>query len=120
MEIESPLAPSSQVSSHGRVQTLPHTAGNGFASRTMSIASSNFLFAIRLTYAFTLTPAGQDSVHLGSPITSTLYSLPLALKTPLFPPSTDSASKILSSLFFDFRRYPPRRLYKRCLKIIMF
>jgi hypothetical protein len=38
-------------------------AGKGLASLITSTASSNFLFAIRLIYALTLTPAGQAFEH---------------------------------------------------------
>jgi len=60
------------TSSHGLVQTLPHTAGKGFACLITATASSNFLFAIKFTYALTFTPAGQAFVHSGIPLTSNL------------------------------------------------
>ena len=68
----SPSSLSVHVSSHGRVHTLPQTAGNGLASLITSIASSNFLFLMRLIYALTFTPAGQAIEHSGVPINSIL------------------------------------------------
>ena len=106
MGIESPLTPSSQTSSQGLVQTLPQTAGKGLASRINSIASSNFLFAMSFTYAFTLIPAGHAFVHSGIPLTSILYFLPCPVRVPFSPPIMDSALKFSFTFSFVFRRTP--------------
>lgn len=107
----SPSAVSSQVSSQGRVHTRPQTAGKGLFSRIIAIASSNFLFAIRLTYAFTLTPAGQAVVQGGFPLSSTRYFFPSTAMTPLvFSGSVSSIQKLMESSGLDdvfFGMYVP-------------
>ncbi len=102
----SPFTPCSQLSSHGLVQTLPQMAGNGLAWRITLTASSNLLFAIRLTYAFTLTPAGHALEHSGIPLISIVYFLSFTLITPLSSPIKDLALKIAPGLFFVFRSNP--------------
>jgi hypothetical protein len=95
-----------QVSSQGLVQTRPHTAGKGFASLIRSIASSNFLLAIKLTYDFTFTPAGQASVQSGIPFISNIYFFFFVSRKPLFPPIIFSILDCLFLFFFVFRRNP--------------
>lgn len=106
MGTESPFTPCSQSSSQGLVQTLPQIAGNGLAWRITLTASSNLLFAIRLTYAFTLTPAGHALEQLGVPLISIVYFLLFtSITLPSFP-IKDLALKIAPGLFFVFRSNP--------------
>ncbi len=95
METGSPFSDCSQDSSQGLVQTLPQTAGKGFACLTTSMAFSKSLFDIRPIYAFTLIPAGHALVHLGSPLSSILYVLPSTFRIFSF-----SRNIVLVSLCF--------------------
>ena len=75
----------------------------------MSIAFSNFPFAIRLTYAFTLIPAGHAFEHSGRFFSSIIYSsLFPFIKTPVFAPISDSELKndLFNKGFFSFRDNP--------------
>ena len=129
MEMQSPFSLCSQLCSQGRVQTLPQTAGKGFFSRITSTASSNLLFAIRLTYAFTLIPAGHAIEHSGASFASIIYSSSSPVRMPCFPPMIDSVSKyvlfcLVSFLklsigaFFFCNACLPNQQYGNSLKIM--
>jgi len=70
------------------------------------MASSNFLFAIRLTYAFTFTPAGHASLHFGIPFISIGYFFPFLSKIPFSAPTISSSFNICLGCFFVFRSTP--------------